>query len=315
MSSLSSAEIQRVSSNYAIDPIGPVGVNQQGITNETIELGNEHFLTIFKWRDTTELEAIAYAANSLSPDVPLVRPIMGENGYVFETDGGPALLTPRIAGKHYVGINQLDKKPIPSEIHPSLARSFWALQLGLSDVPENVKRVLLPAREIPDQHSRTDLPDYVQPLLRLKPSDLSRYHMPVYGDLVHDDMERQNVLSVGSEVTGIVDLDSLMVGDVLYQFGHFVFNFAFCDPNADLETADPYLEELEKAEVILPKDVPAIYPHIYDFVLNDLAEIEILKAHSGLDDERAIDLEALCLQYQDALNLARRFFNHHYKAV
>lgn len=154
--------------------------------------------------------------------------------------------------------------------------------------------------------SPNTIPSFAQPLM--KHSQGAKQADFIYRDLIHDDMERQNILSINDNITGLVDLDSIRTGDILYEFGHFIFNFVLCDPDANLSTIDLYINELIKAGIIDPKDIPSLYNCIFQFVISDILDFQRLTLNQTLNQHKQIDLELLVKQYDKALTLAADFF-------
>lgn len=122
----------------------------------------------------------------------------------------------------------------------------------------------------------------------------------------NDDLERQNILCTGNKITGIVDLDSIHSGDILYEFGHFLFNNVFCDPEVDTETTILYLSKLISSGIINPGDIPLLYGYIYQFAISDIIDFQDLLETT---QQEIIDIELLISQYEEALSFASHFFN------
>ena len=287
--------------------------NTRGLVNKTYEIDNQFFLTAYQKRSREELEAVAQIANGMDSSIPTVRPQRGRDGYSMDTVEGHALLAPRLPGQHYVGRLHTDKYPIPEALHLELATFFWKLQGGLSAAPENLKDQLRsPSRatigKMPEQ-----LPDIAKPLERFGPSQgIPEYRYP---DLVHGDLERQNILSGDNTVTGVVDLDSIRAGDILYEYGHFLFNNVCCDPQADNSTAQVYIDTLRDSGRIDPRDIPSLYGHIYHFAVSDIVDFKDLTDNYKGDPKDIIDLELLVTQYEQALQFASDFFRPQSKSV
>jgi len=187
-----------------------------------------------------------------------------------------------------------------------LAVFFWEFQKRLSAVSHELKTRLesysvMNIGEVPQQ-----LPEIVEPLMRHTINEDTPNF--TYPDLIYDDLERQNLLSIDHTITGLVDLDSIRTGDILYEFGHFLFNFVLCDPEADYSIIDLYIDELIKAGVIDPQDVPAVYGHIFRFAISDVMEFQQLSQNPIRQQYRMIDMKLLIQQYDQALTLASSFF-------
>lgn len=300
-------EEQKVGSFYGISPVKKRVRNLRGLVNFTYELDDRYFLTIYQGWTAKELEVVSEIANGLSDSIPLVRPVQGQTGYATELKSGPALLCPRLEGIHFVNNLHTEKQPIPIELHRSLAKFFWEFQKGLSAAPDHLKTQLTRPSRVTIGQIPESFPDLAEPLEKYAPEDEAPEFM--YPDLIHDDLERQNILSIGDKITGIVDLDSVRSGDILYEFGHFLFNNVFCDPNADNATAAVYIEELMRTEIVNPQDISAIYSYIYQFAISDIADFQDLIQNPKTNQNISIDLELLVRQYDIALSLAHEFFN------
>jgi hypothetical protein len=98
----------------------------------------------------------------------------------------------------------------------------------------------------------------------------------------------------------------------LYEFGHSLFNLAFCDPRYTDSVAGLYLRLAQREQVIDPAHFPALYTHIYRFAVSDMADFEELNTSGGLPPERQTDLAKLSAQYAQALARARAFFRRQY---
>ncbi len=297
---------QRICQYYGISPIDVWVKNPRGLVNLSFELDDRFFLTFHSRRTQDQLEAIGEIANNIGQDVPIARPVLGQEGYSLLVNNNFVMLTPRLPGDHYVGIAHTEKYPIPLNYHQSLASFFWQVQTRLSATNSDLKaRLEFPSvtniGDIPDL-----LPDVVQPLLKYSPEkDQPAFSYP---DLIHDDLERQNILNVGNKVTGLTDLDSLRTGDVLYEFGHFMFNFVFCDPDAKPSTAAKYIDKLIIAGTINPRDISSLYDHIYQFTISDVIEFHNLHKKPTQKQHRLIDMDLLIHQYDKALSFASSFF-------
>lgn len=312
MEILTQPEVQMLSEAYRIGPIDDWQTNSRGTTNATFELGSEFFVTVFSRRSADELELLAETANELPETVPIARPLYGDHGYSVSLEAGPVLLTPRLHGEHYVGASQIEKRIIPVELHRPLARFFWDLQRGLSAAPDARKQALQNPHAVHKIEIPEVLPESLKPLTNHAPAGYEPTTIPAYPDLVHDDLERQNILLLGSRVTGLVDLDSLMSGDILYEFGHFLFNSVFCDPAATLDTPIIYLEELEKAGMIASADISALHSSIYRFVLYDMFETQEIAQRYQRSNESSAALVQWVAHYEKGLLLAKRFFECHF---
>lgn len=281
--------------------------NGRGLVNSVYEFDEAFFLGVYRRRTRDQLEAIADVACDMDDAIPMPKPIKGSGGYSFQIASGFTLLTPRLPGVHYVGVAHTEKEPIPTEMHRSLAAFFWELQKRLSAVSQELKMKLESSSVMNIGEMPTQLPQIVRFFERYAGNgDLPKFRYP---DLIHDDLERQNILSRNGKITGLVDLDSLRTGDILYEFGHFLFNFVLCDPGADFSVIDLYINELVKAGIIEHRDIPALYGHIFSFVVSDVIEFQQLSENPIRERYANIDMGLLLKQYDRALALASAYFS------
>lgn len=297
---------QSICDYYEIDPVNKWSQNNQGLVNITYELDDEYFLTIHAQKIREQVEAIGIIANEMENSIPITKPAKGKNGYSLKLNDGYTLLNPRLQGMHYVGIAHTNKYPIPLELHRSFAKFFWELQVKLSAVSQEIKKVLEASSVMNTGTFPPQIPNMAHPLMKYSKGENNADFK--YKDLIHDDMERQNILSIDNEITGLVDLDSLRSGDILYEFGHFLFNFVLCDPDADLTIIELYINEVIKAGIIKPKDLPSLYRCIFQFAISDIFEFERLSLNQTLKQHKDINLKLLVKQYDVALSLAAEFF-------
>lgn len=286
--------------------------NPRGLINESFELSGRYFLTAYGGRSQEEVEAIAGTANGLEPAIPMARPVLGAEGYTVELSRGNSLLTPYLPGEHFVGLIHTYKHPIPDRVHRVLADFFWDVQRGLSGTPDELKDILQGPSRANKSTFPSEIPGVARSLERFAPE--TDVELDGYVDLIHDDMERQNILVSGDRVTGLVDLDSIHKGNILYEFGHYFFNLAFCDPCADFTTASIYMDGLRRDGTIRPEDIPTLYEQMYKFAMADIAEFQDLIENSSIDSKRLVDLEVLTRQYEKALMLADRYFQSEHPA-
>ncbi len=305
---LSFQEKQTISDFYGVDLSDPWKRNPRGLVNVGYEIGDDFFLTLYGRRTQDQIEACAEVANDMQVSIPITRPVIGQMGYTLQLDIGTTLLTPRLLGRHYVGIAHTQKEPIPLDLHISLAAFFWQVQEGLSAAPDSLKkRLAVPGvMNVVDWIER--IPEIAIPLLRYAPTEeIPTFEHP---NLIHDDLERQNILSVGNTVTGLVDLDSIRTGDVLYEYGHFLFNNVLCDSNVNTAVLSIYIDEFLKAGRMNPIDLASLYSHIYQFVISDIIEFDDISSNPFLPQHRMIDMDLLIQQYEQALSVASDFFNN-----
>ncbi|MCF7906005.1 phosphotransferase [Candidatus Gracilibacteria bacterium] len=300
-------EQARVCDFYEIGTVKRWEINYRGLVNRTCELDEKFFLTLHGRRTHDQVEAIAQVANGVDETIPIARPLRGKNGsYALSVEAVPALLSPKLPGEHMVGIAHTEKQVLSKELHQKLAVFFWQFQKDLSAMSSSLKRRLQAqsvsnVTEIPENP-----PDDFSHLYDYSSGVLSPEYR--YPDLIHDDMERQNILISGNDITGLVDLDSLRTGDILYEFGHFLFNFVLCDPRADLAIIDLYVNEIIISGIIKPEDIPHLYKHIFYFIISDIIEFKFLSEQPHSPQHKAIDMKLLISQYEAALSKANTFF-------
>ncbi|MDO8610901.1 MAG: aminoglycoside phosphotransferase family protein [bacterium] len=307
---LSVQERQRISTFYALSLSDQWKRNSRGLVNVNYEIGNAFFLALHGRKTQDQLEACAEIANNMQIFIPVARPVKGkcQTGYTLQTDTKKhTLLTPRLLGKHYVDIAHTQKEPIPLDLHKSLATFYWQFQDELSTTSKELKDRLKAPGVMRIEDWKDRIPEIAAPLKKYSPEEFPPFK---YFDLVHDDLERQNILSVGNKVTGIVDLDSIRMGDVLYEYGHFLFNNVLCDPSVDSSILSIYITELCNARRIKPEDRSSLYNHIYQYAISDIIDFNDLKSNLTLPQHKMIDMDLLVQQYERALSVASDFFNN-----
>ena len=306
---LSVQEKQRISNFYEVNLPDPWRINPRGLVNVGYVIGANFFLALHVGRPQDQIEACAEVANDMEASIPIVRPVKGQTGYTLQTTAGATLLTPRLPGKHYVGIAHTQKEPIPYDLHATLATFFWQFQDELSATSKELKNRLKVHGVMRIEDWKERIPEIADPLKKYAPEEFPPFK---YFDLVHDDLERQNILSVGNKITGVVDLDSIRMGDVLYEYGHFLFNNVLCDPNVNSSILSIYIAELCNARRIKPEDRSLLYSHIYQYAISDIIDFQDLKPSLTLPQHRMIDMDLLVQQYERALSVASDFFNNNH---
>jgi hypothetical protein len=84
-------------------------------------------------------------------------------------------------------------------------------------------------------------------------------------------MERHNLLhDDAGKVVGVVDMDAIMGGDILFEYGHLMMNFTFTDTAYKDSHADHYIEALKNAEVVAAEDISLLPSIIRAFAAEDL---------------------------------------------
>ncbi|MBU0766449.1 hypothetical protein KKF55_01530 [Patescibacteria group bacterium] len=307
--SLTPDEKGEVSAYYSLGGVDKWKSNTRGTRNRGFVLDDRYFLTIHGRKTFDQANAIARVANQIADTVAISRPLMGKNGYTLGIDNHPALITPKLPGKHHIAIAHTDKQPIPKKLHISLAGFFWKFQKSLSDIPNTLKTQLESDSVCNVDEYPAEFPAIYAQLSKYDPKKEPQFRYP---DLTHDDMERCNILSVRNAVSGVVDLDSLRMSDVLYQFAHFLFNFALCDPEADMDTIDIYIDEAVKAGLIAHEDLPELYSHIYKFMIGDVIEFKEVHDSAVVSQQRATDIGLLVEQYDKAMAFAQDFWRQEF---
>lgn len=298
---IDSRKLEECAEYYGITTVENIIQNTRGLVNVTLEYGN-FFITIFGKKQAAELEAIAEMLNGI--EVPITKPLRGDNGYVFQFGDLPCLATRRIKGSHYVDVKHEKKHPLPKNAHREIARVFWNLhkQLPRAMASASKRGMAIDRDGCRDVLQRKGIKEAWQKLK--EHTDGCQQYDQYYPHIVHSDMERQNVLFLNNKVSGIVDIDAIREGDILFEFSHFLFNFVCCDPCASAETMDFYLEEAIKAGVITESDLVKIHFFICEFSVNDILSFLEVEEH------RPIDISALINHYVSAVNFSKKYFRH-----
>jgi len=303
-------EISHIYNFYGIQATNQVRKNDRGLVNITYEINGKYYLTVMRRRNSEEVNTIAAIANRVSKKIPIAQPMEGVNGYSINIGNHPSLITSKLPGEHKVGIAHTEKYPINIKLHQQLSSFFWKLQAALTKTPHSEKQTLASNAVTNVEQLPCNLPPEITPLTKYQRNDdQTQYYYP---DLIHDDLERQNILSVDTQITGLVDLDSLRTGDILYEFSHFLFNFALCSPDASHKTIEIYIGALIKAGIIEPSDIPLVYQYIYQFVIRDIVEFKDLRENPSSKQHQLIDIPLLVQQYDKALSLALDFFKREF---
>jgi hypothetical protein len=183
----------------------------------------------------------------------------------------------RIKGNHFVGRDHGDKEPIPEAGHISIAEAFWELHAYLNENASQTPRLgrMVYAGRTPKEPADLafgDLPDCLRKAYIAE--YLETIKLPLkYPTLLHKDFERQNLLHLNSGiVSGIVDADSLMEGDLLFEYGHVMMNFVFSDPAYTPRYAKHYINAMLRHELVKRDDIALMPSLIRSFAAKDLVD-------------------------------------------
>lgn len=302
---IDSDQIKELAEIFNLVPTAQIIQTTRGLVNVTLKYG-AYFITIFGKKHQPELEAIAQILHGID-SIPIVKPLRGKNGYVYRFGDKSSLVSKKLPGVHYVGESHEDKKALPIKAHKSVAKAFWDLHSHLPEklsVSNNFTAITSLASVKNYTFSNKDTNELWTRLMA-KASECDHHELDK-PQVVHADMERQNVLFCNSRVSGIVDLDAIREGDLLFEFSHFLFNFICCDPLATKEKMDLYIDAAIEAGSIDEKDLVKIHSYICKFCIADiLSFIEVTQ-------QRKTNIAALIKQYSNAINFSNRYFRNAY---
>jgi hypothetical protein len=282
--------------------------DERGKINETWFIDNEHVLTIFCKRDFSQIQKIAYLSiNSGHGLFP--KAVEGNNGHVSILNDKPCILWNRIHGKHFVGLDESKKAAIPFPAHKNIAESFWKVHKGLASyksLGESLGSINYAENMNTTQQeiNFTNLPDYLQ--RDFIDEYLHAASLPLkYPALIHSDMERHNLLHRSNgEVAGVVDLDSILMGDLFFEYAHFMMNFVLTDPSCEPRLIKIYIAALIDSKMIAPDDLALLPLLVRLFAAEDL-----IFYHKN---PRPINLSLLSNLYQTAIEKIEQYFIRHH---
>ena len=127
--------IQRLENFYGLRPVSNIIQNMRGLINITLMIGDHYVLTAFRQKGQEEVRNLVDLLNSM-PEVPLPNPVEGREGYILILNNLPIVITERIEGKHYIGLDHARKEPMPKKAHHNAAKIFWEIHLFLFYVYE-----------------------------------------------------------------------------------------------------------------------------------------------------------------------------------
>ena len=104
------------------------------------------------------------------------------------------------------------------------------------------------------------------------------------------------------KVTGIVDADALIMGDLLFEYAHCMTNFVFSDPQYQPRHADLYIAALKKAKAVDPDDIRLLPDLIRFFAAKDLVD------YFRYDHPPRTDISRLAEIYDISLERVNRYF-------
>jgi Ser/Thr protein kinase RdoA (MazF antagonist) len=297
---------ERLSELYDLALPDAIQGDQRGAVNQTLFVGDDFVLTIFRNRTFEQVELIGAITQQDDSNL-LPQPIQSKNGLVSEIDGKPAILWKRIHGSHYVGTDHSDKLPLSDIGHQEVASAFWRLHSSLSKHSNEADRLGVMDYgsfmiEAQDKVKIAALPDFMHRGFVL--DYLASEPLPQkYPALVHTDMERHNILhDTSGHVTGIVDVDAIMSGDLLFEYAHVMMNYLFTDPDYAPSKADWYIEAMMDAGRIQSKDFILLPKVIRSFAAEDL----FYYLHN--DVSRKTDLERLSQIYEVGVQRMDSYF-------
>lgn len=292
---------------YDVSQTSDLYRDHRGMINETWFVGEDAVLTIFQNRSFEEVKLISEIVQNDQSDL-LPKIIIGKNGPVGVLLDRPVIMWKRIPGKHYVGIDHSQKEAIPEAAHASIAKAFWCLH-GYLAKHLNDGAILGQITYLPsdtDQGADIDFYDLPGFLQKEYVADYFKTNsLPLkYLTLVHRDIERQNILHDSCGVVkGVVDADALMIGDLLFEYGHCMMNFLFSDPLYKSSCADVYMSELKKSGLIRPEDLKLLPQLIRFFAAKDLVD------YHRLDHPPKTDLFRLSAIYDIGLKRMDDYFS------
>ncbi len=292
---------------YDLDTAVEIRQDRRGMINETFFVEDDRVLTVFRHRPEAQVRTIVDLVQR-DPTGLFPRVINGRIGPVAAVGGKPAVMWWRIKGKHFVGRDHGDKEPIPEAGHISIAESFWELHAYLNESSGQAARL---GRMVYAGRTRTEPADLALselPACLHKPyiaEYLETVELPLkYPTLLHRDFERQNLLHLNSGmVSGVVDADSLMEGDLLFEYGHVMMNFVFSDPAYTPRDAEHYVDAMLRHGLVDQKDIALLPRLIRSFAAKDLVDY-----HRYDEIPPKTDLARLSSIYDMALNRMESFF-------
>ncbi len=293
--------------SYDLPPAVEIRQDRRGMINETFFVGEDRVLTVFRLRLEAQARIIVDIVRR-DPTGLFPRVVNGRTGPVTTIGGKPAVMWWRINGKHFVGRDHGDKEPIPEVGHISVAESFWELHSYLNenaDQASRLGRMVYAGRSVraPADLALSDLPACLR-----KPyiaEYLEAIDLPLkYPTLLHRDFERQNLLHLKSGmVSGIVDADSLMEGDLLFEYGHAMMNFVFSDPTYVPRHAGHYIDAMLRHGLVDREDIALMPRLIRSFAAKDLVDY-----YRYDETPPKTDLARLSAIYDRALGRVEGFF-------
>ena len=298
---------EQLARNYEIPATAYLRQDQRGMMNDTWFVAGDFVMTVFRSRPVAEVALICSVVQNDNSGL-LPRIILGKDGPVSMIDNKPAVMWQRFSGNHYVGRDHSNKTPIPEAGHASIADAFWRLHSSLSHqkkvgewlgqmnyiAPGALNQPDIPFAELPTCLQKDYIAEYMQtPSLPLR-----------YPAFVHRDFERQNVLNApDGKVTGVVDTDALMMGDLLFEYVHVMMNFVFTDPQYQPSYANHYMKALTKAGMVDREDIALMPVLLRAFAAKDLVD------YYRYDHPPKTDLSRLSEMYDMSLKRAENYFS------
>jgi nicotinic acid mononucleotide adenylyltransferase len=297
---------EELSNRYMLTFPSIINSDQRGSINQTWFIGTDFVLTIFQNRTYAEVEAVSKIVERDTSGL-LPKAINGNTGPVCVIHGKPAILWHHIHGLHLVEQDHSQKIAVPEAAHSDIAESFWKIHAALNGsfdlIPDlGVMDYQAIMKETQAKVGIAQLPEYLRRDFVL--GYLQTSELPLkYPALVHTDMERHNLLhDRQGKVLGVVDVDAIMGGDILYEYAHLMMNFVFTDPAYKTSCVDAYLEELNSAGMVKAEDISLLPAMIRLFAAEDL-----LYYHQH-DQTAKTDLSRLAAIYETAIERADSYF-------
>ncbi len=298
---------EHLARTYDIPASSYLRQDQRGMMNDTWFVTGDFVMTVFRSRPPVEVALICSVVQNDKSDL-LPRIVLGKDGPVSIIDGKAAVMWQRFTGNHYVGRDHSNKTPISETGHISIADAFWRLHASLAKqrnvgewlgrmnyiAPGALNQPDIPFAELPACPHKDYIEEYLQtPSLPLR-----------YPAFVHRDFERQNVLNApDGKVTGVVDTDALMMGDLLFEYVHVMMNFVFTDPQYQPRHANHYMKALTKSGMIEREDVALMPTLLRAFAAKDLVD------YFRYDHPPKTDLSRLADIYDISLTRAESYFS------
>lgn len=290
--------------DYGLLPDIKLRQDHRGMMNDTWFVADDYVMTIFRKRPTSEVELLIGVVNKDKSGL-LPKIVSNNKGSLSIIESKAAVLWERFPGSHYVGHDHSQKGAIPEEGHISIADAFWRLHASLSEhshVAELLGQRIYTVPGAFDHHGVVfeDLPDCLKkPFIE---EYLQTSSLPMrYPAFIHHDYERQNVLHASDgKVTGVVDADALMKGDLLFEYVHCMMNFMFSDPQYQPRYADYYMDALAKSGMVRNDEITLMPEMLRAYVAKDLIAYHVYDHPPKTDLSRLAEIYDISLKHADS---------------